>query len=83
MRNGVQLITYADRFGEGTISGVHAMLDGPLNGAFSGVHLLPFFAPFDGADAGFDPIDHTVVDPRIGDWPDFISRGVMLVSGKA
>ena len=38
--------------------------------AFGGVHLLPFFYPIDGADAGFDPIDHTEVDPRLGSWDD-------------
>ena len=37
---------------------------------FGGVHLLPFFHAIDGADAGFDPIDHTQVDPRLGDWAD-------------
>jgi sucrose phosphorylase len=31
---------------------------------------LPFFYPIDGADAGFDPIDHTKVDPRLGSWDD-------------
>ena len=31
---------------------------------FGGVHLLPFFTPIDGADAGFDPVDHTEVDCR-------------------
>jgi sucrose phosphorylase len=34
------------------------------------VHLLPFFDAIDGADAGFDPKDHTRVDPRLGDWRD-------------
>jgi sucrose phosphorylase len=34
------------------------------------VHLLPFFHPIDGSDAGFDPIDHTQVDPRLGNWDD-------------
>jgi sucrose phosphorylase len=28
--------------------------------------LLPFFDPIDGADAGFDPADHTRVDTRLG-----------------
>lgn len=70
MRTGVQLIAYADRFGAGGISGVHRLLDGPLAGAFTGVHLLPFYEPYDGADAGFDPTDHTVVDPRLGTWDD-------------
>ena len=32
--------------------------------------MLPFFRPFDGADAGFDPEDHTEIDPRLGDWSD-------------
>lgn len=70
MRNAVQLITYADRFGEGALRGLGEWLRGPLRGLFGGVHLLPFFHPIDGADAGFDPIDHTQVDPRVGDWSD-------------
>jgi len=70
MRNGVQLITYADRLGRGGIRGVQRLLTGPLVGVFTGVHLLPFYTPFDGADAGFDPIDHRCVDPRIGNWSD-------------
>jgi sucrose phosphorylase len=70
MRNQAQLITYVDRFGGGTLADLRALLAGPLAGAFGGVHLLPFFHPIDGADAGFDPIDHTRVDPRLGDWHD-------------
>ncbi|MET1062647.1 MAG: sucrose phosphorylase, partial [Aeromicrobium sp.] len=66
---GPQLIAYADRLG-GTISGLADLLDGPLAGAFGGVHVLPFFTPYDGVDAGFDPRDHTVVDPRLGSWDD-------------
>lgn len=70
MRNQVQLITYADRLG-GDLQGLARVLRSPeLAGAFGGVHILPFFTPFDGADAGFDPIDHTVVDPRLGTWAD-------------
>jgi len=78
MRNGVQLITYADRFGGGGISDLHELLEGPLAGTFTGVHLLPFFLPFDGQDAGFDPIDHGVVDPRLGTWDDLanLARGL-------
>lgn len=68
MRNGVHLITYADRLGNGGLEGVGKLLTGPLDGAFTGVHLLPFFTPFDGADAGFDPIDHLTVDARLGGW---------------
>lgn len=73
MRNGVQLITYADRLGQGGIDTIAELLDGPLAGVFTGVHLLPFYTPFDGADAGFDPSDHREVDPRLGDW-DAIAR---------
>ena len=70
MRNQVQLITYVDRFGGGDIAALQALLAGPLKGVFGGVHLLPFFDPIDGADAGFDPTNHTRVDPRLGDWTD-------------
>ncbi len=69
MRNQVSLIAYADRFG-GTLPGLLALLEGPLAGLFGGVHLLPFYTPFDGADAGFDPEDHSRVDPRLGTWED-------------
>lgn len=69
MRNAVQLICYADRLG-GTLRGLRELLAGPLTGLFGGVHVLPFFHPIDGADAGFDPIDHTRVDARLGDWSD-------------
>lgn len=70
MKNKVQLITYVDRFGGSTLSQLQALLDGPLAGVFGGVHLLPFFYKIDGADAGFDPIDHTRVDDRLGGWDD-------------
>ena len=64
-----ELITYADRLG-GDLAGLQRVLNGPLAGLFGGVHILPFFTPFDGADAGFDPEDHTEVDPRLGSWDD-------------
>ena len=70
MKNQVQLITYVDRFGGGGLRDLRELLAGPLRGAFGAVHLLPFFDPIDGADAGFDPIDHSRVDPRLGDWSD-------------
>ena len=69
MPSKVELIAYADRFG-GDLAGLGALLDGPLAGLFGGVHILPFFRPYDGADAGFDPEDHTEVDPRLGSWAD-------------
>jgi sucrose phosphorylase len=72
MKNQVQLITYVDRLGGGGMAELHDLLaeGGPLGGLFGGVHLLPFYFPIDGADAGFDPIDHLRVDERLGTWPD-------------
>ena len=69
MRNRVQLIAYADRLG-GDLVSLRRLLDSELAGAFGGLHVLPFFTPFDGADAGFDPVDHTQIDPRLGSWPE-------------
>jgi sucrose phosphorylase len=70
MKNQVQLIAYVDRLSGGGFSELNRLLKGPLGGVFGGVHLLPFFTPIDGADAGFDPTDHTQVDPRLGTWED-------------
>jgi sucrose phosphorylase len=69
MADKVELITYVDRLG-GDLPGLREVLIGPLAGLFGGVHLLPFFTPYDGADAGFDPQDHTEVDERLGTWED-------------
>jgi len=77
-RNAVQLIAYADRLA-GDIDGLTLLMaSAPWNGAFGGVHVLPFFTPFDGADAGFDPTDHTSVDPRLGTWA---SIGALAAQG--
>jgi sucrose phosphorylase len=70
MKNQVQLITYIDRLSGGGFSRLNQLLKGPLAGVFGGAHLLPFFTPIDGADAGFDPIDHAQVDARLGTWED-------------
>ena len=70
MKNQVHLITYVDRIGPKGLQGLQKLLTGKLKDVFGGVHLLPFFYPIDGADAGFDPIDHTVVDRRLGTWDD-------------
>ena len=71
MKNQVQLIAYVDRFSGGGFRDLQSLLmEGPLAGLFGGIHLLPFFWPIDGADAGFDPIDHTKVDPKLGVWDD-------------
>ncbi len=68
MINQVQLITYVDRLAGGGLGELRKLLNGRLPGLFGGIHLLPFFHPIDGADAGFDPIDHTQVDGRLGTW---------------
>ncbi|MDO8147768.1 sucrose phosphorylase [Isoptericola sp. b515] len=66
----VQLIAYADRLG-GDLRGLARFLRrDEVAESFGGVHVLPFYTPFDGADAGFDPVDHTAVDPRLGTWDD-------------
>ena len=70
MKNQAQLIAYVDRCAGGAFRDLQRLLEGPLREAFGGVHVLPFFSPIDGADAGFDPIDHTEVDPRLGSWDD-------------
>jgi sucrose phosphorylase len=69
VKNQVQLISYVDRLA-GNLKQLKALLMGPLANVFGGVHLLPFFTPIDGADAGFDPVDHTEVDVRLGNWND-------------
>ena len=70
MRNCVHLLVYANRLGGNHLEDLRRILDGPLKDIFGGVHILPFFYPIDGADAGFDPIDHSTVDPQIGTWKD-------------
>lgn len=70
MQNKVQLITYADRLGGSDIPALHRLLSGPLAELFSGIHILPFYYPIHGADAGFDPIDHNKIDPCLGTWAD-------------
>ncbi len=78
MRNCVHLTTYANRFGGNRLEDLQRLLDGPLEGVFGGVHILPFFYPVDGADAGFDPIDHSTVDPKVGTWRDIAALSERL-----
>jgi sucrose phosphorylase len=73
MNNKIQLITYVDRLGCNTIGDLTGLMRNEFKGLFGGVHILPFFYPIDGEDAGFDPIDHQAVDPRLGNW-DAISE---------
>ncbi|MEL7290281.1 MAG: sucrose phosphorylase [Pseudomonadota bacterium] len=70
MQNKVQLITYVDRLSGADLPALTSLLTTELNDLFAGVHLLPFFYPIDGSDAGFDPIDHQQVDPRLGGWAE-------------
>lgn len=78
MKNQVQLITYVDRLTGGGIPQLNSLLTKELAGVFGGAHLLPFFYPIDGADAGFDPVDHTQVDPRLGTWDDLSELGSVV-----
>jgi sucrose 6(F)-phosphate phosphorylase len=45
-----------------------ALLDGPLDGLFHGIHILPPF-PSSG-DRGFAPLSYHEIDPRFGTWDD-------------
>ncbi len=67
LRHGPQLITYADSLG-GDLAAIHALLAGPFNGLFGGIHVLPPF-PSSG-DRGFAPLTYRQIDPRFGDWDD-------------
>jgi sucrose phosphorylase len=62
-----QLITYPDSLG-GDLAALGALLDGPLDGLFHGVHVLPPF-PSSG-DRGFAPTTYGEIDPRFGTWAD-------------
>ena len=70
MKNKVQLFTYVDRLGCKNRKELNVLFQNQLKGIFGAVHILPFYYPIDGEDAGFDPIDHLTVDPRLGDWDD-------------
>ena len=75
MKNQVQLIAYVNRMSTGGLQEFQELMDGPLNQIFGGIHLLPFFFPYDGEDNGFDPINHQAVDPRLGNWEDIALLG--------
>ena len=68
-----QLLTYPDSLG-GSLTAIADLLDGPLDGLFRGVHVLPPFPS--SADRGFAPVTYTEIDPRFGTWADIarISR---------
>lgn len=75
MKNNVQLITYIDRLTGADTQALNTILNEQFAHLFSGIHLLPFYYPIDGSDAGFDPIDHTQVDERLGQWNDIKMLG--------
>jgi sucrose phosphorylase len=62
-----QLLTYPDSLG-GDLASLRRLLEGPLDGAFRGVHVLPPF-PSSG-DRGFAPVTYREIDPRFGSWDD-------------
>jgi sucrose phosphorylase len=62
-----QLLTYPDSLG-GDLAALRRLLEGPLGGAFRGVHILPPF-PSSG-DRGFAPVTYREIDPRFGSWDD-------------
>jgi sucrose phosphorylase len=62
-----QLLTYPDSLG-GDLPAIGRLLDGPLRGLFTGVHVLPPF-PSSG-DRGFAPLAYDEIDPRFGTWDD-------------
>ena len=53
--SGTSILVYAERVG-GNLGEIEKLLAGPL-ADFDGVHVLPFFHPYDGDDAGFDRQD--------------------------
>jgi len=67
VRHGPQLLTYPDSLG-GRLADITELLSGPLDGLFTGVHILPPF-PSSG-DRGFAPTTYYEIDPLFGSWPD-------------
>ena len=65
VRIAPQLMTYADSLG-GDLAALDALLDGPLDGLFGGIHILPPF-PSSG-DRGFAPMTYDEIEPAFGSW---------------
>ena len=72
LNNKAMLITYADSLGT-DLKQLKQLLDGPLQGAVGGVHILPFFPS--SADRGFAPMTYRAVDPAFGTWADIEALG--------
>jgi sucrose 6(F)-phosphate phosphorylase len=67
MKNPIQLLTYPDSLG-GNLPTLARLMSGPLNGLFSGIHILPPFPST--ADRGFAPTTYFEIDPAFGSWED-------------
>jgi sucrose phosphorylase len=67
VRIAPQLMTYADSLG-GDLAALEGFLDGPLDGLFGGLHILPPF-PSSG-DRGFAPMTYDEIEPAFGSWDD-------------
>jgi sucrose phosphorylase len=70
--NNVLLITYGDSIcsqdGRKPLEVLGEFLETYIEGAITGVHILPFF-PYS-SDDGFAIIDYLKVNPELGDWED-------------
>ena len=67
----VILITYGDQVterGQPPLQTLAEVLEQHIEGAITGVHILPFF-PYS-SDDGFSVIDYTAVNPDFGAWAD-------------
>lgn len=60
-------MTYADSLG-GDLAALETLLNGPLDGLFGGIHILPPF-PSSG-DRGFAPMTYDEIEPAFGSWKD-------------
>jgi sucrose phosphorylase len=67
VRIAPQLMTYADSLG-GDLAALETLLNGPLDGLFGGIHILPPF-PSSG-DRGFAPMTYEEIEPAFGSWKD-------------
>ncbi|NCT41464.1 MAG: sugar phosphorylase [Alphaproteobacteria bacterium] len=70
------LITYGDtikKAGQEPLKTLHTFLKEELDGAISGVHILPFF-PYS-SDDGFSVMDYHAVREDLGDWEDIKAIG--------
>ncbi len=68
--NQIMLITYADSLGN-NLKDLDRVLSDYLEGAVSGLHILPFFPS--SADRGFAPVTYREVSPEFGNWDDIMS----------